>query len=178
MPADRIRHMFTKAVGVSYENDDGTRRQAIIPRCQPYERLALEHDDTNQYDPNAVKVRRQTGEHIGWLNRRLAAEVVSKSRKGYRFAAFVKNITGGTGRKRTYGMNLVTLIAEPGVPDEEAQAYADRLLPALLAEDEVRDRREPTTVVAVPGQGQGCGLQVIMFAAAVLGLAAWLASSF
>lgn len=56
-------------VGVSYDNDDGTSRQAIIRWCQEGEKIKLVRDPSNRYDPDAVKVCRITGEQIGFLSR-------------------------------------------------------------------------------------------------------------
>jgi HIRAN domain len=123
----RTSHFFTKVVGVTFDNDDGSSRQSLIPRCDLLERLQLDHDEDSPHDPNAVRVLRQSGEQLGHLRRRLAAEVVAKTAKGYRYGVFVKDITGG-GRGRNYGMNLLILVAAPGVSDAEAQTYGDELM--------------------------------------------------
>lgn len=122
-----LRSFHTKVAGVSHRNDDGTSRQEIIADCVPLERLLLDHNEQNPHDPNAVRVCRQNGEQIGFLNAGLAEEAVRRSGQGYRYAAFVKNITGGGGDAPTLGVNLLIVVADPGVSDAEAQSYANML---------------------------------------------------
>ena len=160
---------YTKVAGVSHRNDDGTYRQRIIRRCRPQERLVLDHDERNPHDPNAVRVCRQSGEQVGFLNAELAEEVVSAAREGYRYAAFVKNITGGTEDRPTLGMNLLMVVADPGMSDREAQNYVDTL--------DLSDADMPGRVDLDLGHGggprkAGCfGLLVLFFLALA---AAWL----
>ena len=118
---------FTKVAGVSHRNDDRTSRQRIIRQCEPREQLVLDHDEGNRYDPNAVRVCRQNGEKVGFLNADLAERVVRHSAEGYRYAAFVANVTGGTEDAPILGMNLLIVVADPGVTNERAQAYANLL---------------------------------------------------
>jgi len=122
-----LRSFYTKVAGVSHRNEDGTSRQEIIRRCQPSETLLLHHDEQNPHDPNAVRVCRHNGDQVGFLNAELAEEVVHGSRRGYRYAAFLKNITGGTGDVTTLGVNLLVVVAAPGVTDQQAQNYVDML---------------------------------------------------
>ena len=119
-----VRHFFTKVVGVTYDNDDGTSRQAIIARCQTLEELVLDHDEGNVYDANAVKVCRENGEQLGHLGAELAEEIVGMSGRGWTYAAFIAAITGG-GSQPIYGVNLLIVASQPGVSAEEAQRYVD-----------------------------------------------------
>jgi hypothetical protein len=147
--------MFTKVAGVSHRNNDGTSRQAIIARCQVGERLLLEHDPDNPYDVNAIRVLRQSGEQLGYLSRELAGEVVSRARKGIRYVAFIKDLTGGESDKPTRGVNLLVFLDTEDAGDEELRASADRLLAAT----------------ASSGRGGGCMTAVIAAAGlAVLAL--------
>lgn len=52
--------------GVMREHD-GIDPQTIIPKLFEGDRLLLEADPTNPYDPNAVKVKTMNGIQIGWL---------------------------------------------------------------------------------------------------------------
>ena len=122
-----LHHFYSKVAGVSHANDDGTDRQEIIARCEPLELLLLDHDEHNPYDSNAVRVRRENGEQIGFLSAELAGEVVEEATRGIRFAAFIHAITGGTPHKPIMGVNLLIVVAEPGVTDQQAQAYAETL---------------------------------------------------
>jgi hypothetical protein len=67
------------------------------------------------------------GQQLGYLNSDLAAEVVSKSGRGYRFAVFIKGVTGEDWRGQSLGVNLLIIQAEPGVPDRGVKKYLRRL---------------------------------------------------
>ena len=82
-----MRHFFANVVGESFRNEDGSDRQAIIPRCRVGERLTLKHEPDNPHDINAIRVLRHTGEQIGYLGREFAGEVVSRTAKGWGFHA-------------------------------------------------------------------------------------------
>jgi hypothetical protein len=74
---DREKDFYTKVAGVSHSNEDGSSRAHIIAKCKVFECLNLVWETENKFDPNAVAVRRVgTGEQLGYLEARLAAEVV------------------------------------------------------------------------------------------------------
>lgn len=56
-------------VGESFENEDGSSRQAEIKRCSPGEPVTLERDPQNKYDPNCVRVISVRGIQIGNISR-------------------------------------------------------------------------------------------------------------
>jgi hypothetical protein len=62
-------HFFTKVVGVTFKNRDGTRRQTIVKECQVREEVVFVHEDDNPVDPNAIMVCRTNGQQLGYLNR-------------------------------------------------------------------------------------------------------------
>lgn len=123
-----VRHFYSKVASVSYENPDGTSRQRSIKKCGPRERLVIAHEDDNPYDSNALAVRRQSGEQIGYIGAELAAEIVARIAKGYLYAVFVNEITGGTATRSTRGVNLLIIEARPGVSSREAQRYVDEVV--------------------------------------------------
>lgn len=59
------RIITTKVVGVSY-------RQEAVARLQMGDQVWLEREPFNRYDTNAIKVIRNNGEQIGYINRYLA----------------------------------------------------------------------------------------------------------
>lgn len=130
-PKQRVKHFFTKIAGVTHRNQDGTNRQRIIERCKLLEKLILEHEEDNPVDPNAIKICRENGQQLGYLNADLAPRVVRESNEGYRFAAFISDLTGGRREAPTRGVNLLVVVANPGVTDREAQDYVDSLLTDL-----------------------------------------------
>jgi hypothetical protein len=138
-----VRHFFTKVLGVTHANDDGSSRQKVIQRLVPPEKLELIHDDENPFDPNAVKVCRANGDQVGWLAADLAEEVMSRSAEGCRYAAFATEVTGG-GELRL-GVNVMMVVVEPGATDEQAALYLSELdMPGFDAEVTVRTQAEPT----------------------------------
>ncbi len=55
-------------------------------------------------------------------------EIVWKSEQGYRFVAFIKDITGGRKGAQTFGVNLLVVEADPGVADRLAKKYLNQLI--------------------------------------------------
>jgi hypothetical protein len=83
-----------KVAGVTHTNPDGSSRQKILHRCQVREMLNLTLEPNNPVDPKAVAVLRQTGEQLGYLDRRLAAETHDRMLKGERWGAMLTAVTG------------------------------------------------------------------------------------
>lgn len=66
----------TKVVGVSKDNADGSSRQGIIRReVEEDDKLKVETEPDNLYDPNAVKVLSKNGNQIGYLNKEMAETI-------------------------------------------------------------------------------------------------------
>lgn len=66
----------TKVVGVSKENTDGSSRQEIIRNeVEEDDKLSLEAEPSNPFDPNAIKVLSKNGNQIGYLNAEMAEKV-------------------------------------------------------------------------------------------------------
>lgn len=122
-----MRHFFAHVAGESHRNADGSDRQAIIPRCQVGELLVLEHEPDNPHDINAIRVLRQTGEQIGYLQREFAGEVVSRSAKGWVYHALIAGV-GRAGGRGPYGVALLMIVEDEGDSDAEITAYAHRVL--------------------------------------------------
>ncbi len=130
---ERIRHFFTKVVGVTQNNADGTWRQMVVGECQPGEPLRLVADPGNAYDENAIKVLRKSGEQIGYLSKELAEELSAKILEGCMYVAAVARITeplhGGW-----HGCNLLIFEADSSVSAAELDAHAAAQIPALIAD--------------------------------------------
>jgi hypothetical protein len=56
-------------VGESFDNDDGSSRQAEIKRCSSGEPVTLQRDSDNRYDSNCVNVVSARGVQIGNISR-------------------------------------------------------------------------------------------------------------
>lgn len=91
---ESLKPFFSKVACVTHRNSDGTDRQKILKNCRAGEKLKLIHEPMTQ-DKNAVKVCRESGEQIGWLNQILAAEIAPRLDGGSRVDAEISEITGG-----------------------------------------------------------------------------------
>src|SRR5207249_3119713 len=118
-----FEHFFGDVAGESHHNADGSDRQAIIPRCRVGELPVLEHEPDNPHDINAIRVLRQNGEQIGYLEREFAGEVVSRSAKGLKFHAAIAGL-GRPRRSVPYGVALLIIVDAGGASDAEVMAYA------------------------------------------------------
>ncbi len=122
-----LEHFFGHVAGESHRNADGSDRQAIIPRCRVGDLLVLEHEPDNPHDINAIRVLRQNGEQIGYLEREFAGEVVSRSAKGRTYHAVIADI-GRPRRSAPYGVALLIIVEEDGASDAEVANYAREVL--------------------------------------------------
>ena len=130
-PSDRgVRYFFTKVVGVTHENQDGSSRQEAIESLNPADKLELQNEDENPGDANAVAVYSPYGQQVGYLSRALAEDVIHGSEHGKRYVVYVKDITGEAPR---LGVNIVVIVADPGISSESInsrlQQICDEALP-------------------------------------------------
>lgn len=80
--------MRTHVSGVTFSNEDGTSRRSIISLMSETDTIVLERDPYNQYDSNAVKVcvmKNGRKLQIGYVEKKLAAEISPKMRRGAHF---------------------------------------------------------------------------------------------
>lgn len=101
-----IRDINTKVVGVTFGNEDGTSRQAIIRTLRPGDGIILRGTPTDEH-PEAVSVYDEKMRQIGYLNRDLAIELESNYRDNF-MQVTVNNVTGGG--DKNYGCNLHIVI--------------------------------------------------------------------
>ena len=84
-----IDSFYTKIRGVTFNNDDGVRRQKIIDQCSIGEDLILVPEPTCQFDPGAVKICRKNGDMLGYWhaqNGQMADSLASGQRYRVRIA--------------------------------------------------------------------------------------------
>lgn len=101
-----IRDFNTKVVGVTFGNDDGSSRQAIIKNCKAGEDIIFKPVPTAEY-PDAIGVFNKRGQQLGHLNAELAAEIKRKYPNNP-MSVTINNITGGG--DKSYGCNLHIII--------------------------------------------------------------------
>ena len=91
---DGDKWIFTKVVGVSHKNSDGSYRKKIIRRCRVHEELQLVPEPDNPFDSNTVAVCRANGAQLGYLNQRLAADMHRWMENGQHWVAVLTQIIG------------------------------------------------------------------------------------
>lgn len=123
-----IRHRYTKVVGVTFQNKDGTERQEILRFCNPGEHLILSRDLENEFDCNAVEIRRLNGLQLGYASEELAEEIVGEMEDDKNVHGILKAVTGGTFEKPTRGANFVTMFVGKDVTQQELYSYWEREL--------------------------------------------------
>ena len=100
------RDFHTKVVGVTFNNDDGTSRQAIIESCKPGEDIILKPVPTKEY-PDAIGVFNKKGQQLGHIGSELASEI--KTKWGHNpMSITIAALTGGG--DKAYGCNLHIII--------------------------------------------------------------------
>lgn len=129
--APRIRHLFSKVAGVTFENKDGSDRQQIVSMCKPREYLSLVHEPSNRYSDVATQVLRLSGEQLGYLPEHLAEDVCEMRESGLDVAAYVTQITGGSSDRPTRGANIAVFIAEPECKPEDVSQYIKNVMDNL-----------------------------------------------
>lgn len=101
-----VRSFYTKIVGVSHKNPDGSSRQKIIARCSVGERLRLVREPDNPHDSQAIAVVRESGEQLGYISSDVAFRLADEIDNGKRFAARISDITCG-GDRSVRGVNIL-----------------------------------------------------------------------
>jgi len=117
-----VRHFFANVAGESFTNDDGSDRQTIIASCRVCEPLILDAAPDNPKDENAIRVLRENGEQIGYLERAMAARLVADLSD---FSAFVAGV--GRGGGPYLGVSLL-MVVNDGQDAAVVEAYARRIL--------------------------------------------------
>ncbi|NMC30717.1 MAG: hypothetical protein GYA45_11675 [Pelolinea sp.] len=108
-----IRKIEAQIVGESYDNEDGTSRQAEIKNfCKPGIPVKLIREPNNKYDKKAIGVwvrgkgflSKEHDHQVGYLNKEQAAEFAPILDAGHTVEAAVKKVVGGTADKPHYGL--------------------------------------------------------------------------
>lgn len=120
-----MRHFFAHVAGESFANDDGTDRQTSIAACRVGEALILEPEPDNPKDKNAVRVLRENGKQIGYVERKMAARLVDDLSD---FSAFVARVRRG-GDGPYLGVALL-IVVNDGRDTAVVEAYAREVLEA------------------------------------------------
>lgn len=93
----------TKLAGVTFEG-----RQGLVERLAQGDPLRLERQPDNPYDPCAIALFDRYGDHLGFLNRRLAAALAPVVDSGVEYDVEVTEVTGGEEGK-SLGVNVLVM---------------------------------------------------------------------
>lgn len=103
-----LTDFYSKVVGVTFNNDDGSSRQKNIAACKAGQGVIFRPVEVKGH-PEAVAVFTENGKQLGNLNAELAAELRGKYATNA-MQATIAEVTGGAGDKPTYGCNLHIII--------------------------------------------------------------------
>ena len=87
-----------KAAGLTFPNPDGSNRQEIARSLDEGDELQLSPEPENPYDRNAIALLAPDGRQVGYCETRLAAELVSRLRRGFQLRAFVRAVRERNGQ--------------------------------------------------------------------------------
>lgn len=93
---------YTKVVGVTFKNSDGSDRQKIISKCKVGQDVVFKPTPTKEY-PEAVGVFTTKGKQLGNLKADLAHDLIHNYPNNP-MQATIADITGGNGQN--YGCNI------------------------------------------------------------------------
>ncbi len=120
----KTRSFYTKVVGVTFSNDDGSDRQDIIRRrCDPGDELMMSSEPDNPHSDHAVAIYLTKkgwfggvkAYQLGYLSddRGAAQDVFDHIEGGGGGEAQISESTGGTRAKPTLGVNIrITLYGD------------------------------------------------------------------
>jgi len=98
----------TDVVGVTFEG-----RQAIVAQLSPNAQVWLRREPHNPYDRNAIRVDRQNGQQIGYINRILAASLAERfDGYGKPVTAVITALSGGYSSDAAIGVRIRFSIPE------------------------------------------------------------------
>ena len=110
-----MQEFYSKVVGVTAKNTNGTDRQDYIQRyCKEDKELSLKREPNNTYDSNAIAIFVKTKIfffksakfQIGYVSADIAQQLAPYIDKGGIVTSSIKNLTGGN-KKKSYGVNIL-----------------------------------------------------------------------
>lgn len=108
--------IYTKIVGVSFENENGSHRQEALAQLE-FEtlplKLHLKREPENPHDPYAVAVLCPKGRQLGYINRGLSFSISTMIDYGYHLSTELLTLTGTQELTHHYGANIRIQFEEP-----------------------------------------------------------------
>jgi hypothetical protein len=148
------QEFLTRVAGVTYVNQDGTDRQALLRACSPGQPVHLRREPDNPHDKFAIAVALKSGHVIGYIpagDSRLAEHID----RGGQIAATILSITGGrTWLQRLLGIKgksygCVIKIAKGDFDWSTVSPWmaADREIDNLIKSAKRREKNAPNAAV-------------------------------
>ena len=104
--------IYTKIVGVTFSNENGDLRQDIIESLEAEfgsEKafpLRFQHQPDHPEDENAIAIFGPHSRQIGFIRRKLAAEIAPMLQRGFQISGEATTITGTELITHCYGINI------------------------------------------------------------------------
>ena len=108
---DYMPQFYTKIVGVTFANQDGSDRQEIIEYLDDLLQqtsnvsLQLVREPQNSYDHNAIQVHDSQGRQIGYLSRSVSETLAPMMDNGIEVQCTLSQITGHS-LDQNFGINI------------------------------------------------------------------------
>ena len=102
---------FSKIVGVTFANPDGSDRQALIEdlddmlQSSPFVDLLLKREPENAYDSNAIQVLDGKSRQLGYLSRSVCTTLAPIMDNGVEVKCNLEQITGHS-LDQNFGINV------------------------------------------------------------------------
>lgn len=96
-----MKGFFTKIVGVTFENNDGSSRQKLLEELStqwnPKSKILLQakREKNNPFDPKAVAIYNPEGKQLGYLSKKVNETVAPWLDEGFQVLVEVTTINGG-----------------------------------------------------------------------------------
>ena len=108
--------IFTKIVGVSFQNGNGSDRQAalasLLSETLPLT-LTMKPEPDNQYDPYAIAILTPSGVQLGYIRKNLSFSIAKMIEYGYHVKVELLTLTGTEDFSHHYGANIRIQFEEP-----------------------------------------------------------------
>jgi hypothetical protein len=116
------KQFYTKAVGVTFPNSDGSNRQTFISGLTKFDLLDLVREPSNPADGHAVRVESRTGVTLGYLDRYVAAEIAEDfDKRGRIWLAIVRRVIPREGDHNASLIMLLCRLTEEYVAEHPAK---------------------------------------------------------
>jgi hypothetical protein len=103
------KFFYTKLVGTSHDNDDGSSRVKAISDCHVGANLGMRLEPENKFDPNAIAIMFDNRQ-LGYLDARLAGETTRDiKRNGFRYGVYLRRPTLHPTTNRIVGAVLLMI---------------------------------------------------------------------